>query len=72
MAVTGLGAGSLACYARPGQRWTFSEIDPAVVRVARDPRFFTYLADCRAVALDIVVGDARLTMARADRRRGST
>ena len=34
---SGLGAGTLACYARPGQRWTFYEIDPAVVRIARGP-----------------------------------
>ena len=33
--VIGLGTGSLACYARPGQDWTFFEIDPAMVRVAR-------------------------------------
>ena len=26
--VVGLGAGTLACYARPGQQWRFFEIDP--------------------------------------------
>ncbi|HEX2063045.1 MAG TPA: hypothetical protein VHE80_01350, partial [Acidimicrobiales bacterium] len=46
VAVIGLGTGSLACHGRPGQRWTFYEIDPAVERVARDPRLFTYLRDC--------------------------
>ncbi|MEJ7640038.1 MAG: fused MFS/spermidine synthase [Singulisphaera sp.] len=62
VAVVGLGAGSLACYAAPGQGWTFYEIDPAVVRIARDPRFFTYLKDCRARSRDVVVGDARLRL----------
>ena len=59
VAVVGLGAGTLASYARPGERWTFYEIDPAIERIARDPRYFRYLQDCRAEALDIIVGDAR-------------
>ncbi len=65
IAVTGVGAGSLAAYARPGQRWTFYEIDPAVVRVARDPRFFTYFQDCPATSLETIIGDARLTIAKS-------
>ena len=28
------------------QHWTFYEIDPAVERIARDARYFTYLGDC--------------------------
>ena len=35
--VVGLGAGSIACYARPGQLFTFYEIDPQVADLARDP-----------------------------------
>ena len=35
IAAVGLGVGSLASYALPGQRWTFYEIDPAVERMAR-------------------------------------
>ena len=62
VAIVGLGAGTLASYARPGQRWTFYEIDDAVVRIARDPRFFTYLQDSQADATDIVLGDARLRL----------
>jgi len=59
--VIGLGAGTLACYARAGPAWTFYEIDLAVVRIADDPRFFAYLADCRTrgAAVDVIVGDAR-------------
>jgi spermidine synthase len=60
--VVGLGAGSLAAYAAPGQRWTFYEIDPAVARIARDPAAFTYLEDC-AAACEVVLGDARLSLA---------
>jgi spermidine synthase len=62
--VIGLGAGSVACYAEPGQRWDFYEIDPTVTRIARDPRYFTYLADCAPDAT-ITLGDARLSLARA-------
>ena len=60
--IVGLGAGSLAGYALPGQRWTFYEIDPAIEHIARDSRFFTYLHDCRASAVNVVLGDARLRL----------
>jgi hypothetical protein len=62
VAIVGLGAGTLACYARPGQIWTFYEIDPTVVRIAREPRFFTHLRECRADSLEILLGDARLRL----------
>ncbi len=62
VAVAGLGIGTLAAYARPDERWTFFELDPAVVRIARDPRLFTYLHDSRADRLDVVIGDARLRL----------
>ncbi len=60
--VVGLGAGSLACYRRPEDKWRFFEIDPLVVRLATDPRYFSFIADC-AGPTSIVVGDARLTLA---------
>jgi hypothetical protein len=59
--VLGLGAGAAACYARAQDNWTFYEIDPQVVRIARDPALFTYLRDCTPNA-SIVLGDARLSM----------
>lgn len=62
--IIGLGAGTLACYARPGQQWTFYEIDPAVVDIARDPRRFTFLSHCTPDA-PTLVGDARLTLEKA-------
>jgi hypothetical protein len=64
VAVVGLGAGSLACHGRPGERWTFYEIDPTVFRIARDPRYFTFLRDCPP-QVHVILGDARLTLARA-------
>jgi hypothetical protein len=60
-AFVGLGSGSLAAYGRPGQNITFYEIDPAVVRIASDRRYFTYVSDCKA-KLDVVLGDARLKL----------
>jgi hypothetical protein len=62
VAVVGLGIGSLAAYATPQQQWTFYEIDPAVDRIANDTHYFTFLEDCRAQKLDIVLGDARLRL----------
>ncbi len=59
--IVGLGAGALAAYARPGDAFSFYEIDPVVIRVASDPRYFTYLADA-AVRPAIVLGDARLSL----------
>jgi hypothetical protein len=60
--VVGLGAGSIACYRRPGQVWTFYEIDPAVVSIATDPTYFTYLRECAPEAR-IVLGDGRMSLA---------
>jgi hypothetical protein len=61
--VVGLGTGAMAAYARPTEHWTFFELDPAVVRIAQDPRFFTYLTDSKA-GTEIIVGDGRLSLAR--------
>ncbi|MHA6723143.1 fused MFS/spermidine synthase [Sphingomonas sp. RS2018] len=60
--VVGLGTGTLACYAQPGQDWRIFEIDPAVVRIARDPAKFRFLSACLPNA-DIVIGDARRRLA---------
>ncbi|MDD2723827.1 MAG: fused MFS/spermidine synthase [Methylovulum sp.] len=59
----GLGAGALACYSKPGQQWTLYEIDPLVVDIASDPRWFTYLSHCNKTAL-VSIGDARLSLAK--------
>lgn len=61
VAVIGLGTGTLACHRRGGERWTFFEIDPEVIRIARDPRRFEFLSRCAPEA-PVVIGDARLTL----------
>jgi hypothetical protein len=61
VAVIGLGSGTLACQTRPGDKLTYYEIDPLVVRIARDVEKFTYLTSCAPDAA-IVLGDARLTL----------
>lgn len=62
VAVVGLGVGTTAAYARNADKFTFFEIDKAVVDIARDPRYFTYLADAPRTPR-IVLGDARLSLA---------
>jgi hypothetical protein len=62
-AVIGLGSGSLACLAGPGETWRFFEIDPLVVTIARDPQRFSFISSCMP-DVPIVLGDARLTFAR--------
>jgi hypothetical protein len=61
--IVGLGTGSLACYAKPGDAFRFYEIDPVVVKVATNPKHFDYLLKCAPKA-PIIVGDARLTLAK--------
>jgi hypothetical protein len=61
--VVGLGAGSLACHSRKHEDWRFFEIDPLVVDIASKSNHFTFLANCQP-KLDVVIGDARLTLAK--------
>jgi len=61
VAVVGLGTGSLACHRKGREHWTFFEIDPEVIRIARDPARFEFLSKC-APDMPIVTGDARLTL----------
>ena len=65
VAVVGLGTGAVAAYAKPGQAWTFYEIDPSVKRIAEDPAYFRFLSSCRAASCNVVLGDARRMLARA-------
>jgi hypothetical protein len=61
VAVVGLGAGTIACYERPGDHWIFFEINPADIAIAKNPALFTFLRDCPGHT-DIVLGDARLSL----------
>jgi hypothetical protein len=63
-AVIGLGTGSIACLMKPADRLDYYEIDADVIRIARDAKRFTFLRDCKPDA-NIVLGDARLTIAEA-------
>lgn len=59
----GLGAGTVAAYGRPGDRYRFLEINPLAARIATDPRgWFSYVSDARrrGVQVDIEIGDGRL------------
>ena len=61
VAIVGLGAGAMASYQLPGQRFIFYEIDPLVERIAEDRRYFTFISACAPQAR-VVLGDARLSL----------
>jgi hypothetical protein len=58
----GLGTGSIACYAAPHEPWRFVEINPDVIAVARDPRWFTYLRESPSDRIDVTLGDGRIVL----------
>ena len=62
VAVIGLGAGAMASYSKPAQQWTFYEINPDVINIARSSQYFSYLQDCASGSLRVVEGDARLNL----------
>ncbi|MFO1539137.1 MAG: fused MFS/spermidine synthase [Chloroflexota bacterium] len=59
----GLGVGTLAAYAQAGDRFTFYEIDPAVLAIALDERAFTYLR-LPPDPPTVVIDDARIALGR--------
>jgi hypothetical protein len=71
ISVVGLGVGSLAVYADSRTLLTYYEIDPAVIWVARDSGYFTFLRDAKRRGADTIFisGDARLTLANAPDHR---
>jgi hypothetical protein len=66
-AVIGLGTGALTCRALPGDTVTYYEIDPDVIRIARNPQLFNYISEC-GPDTRIVQGDARLTLSDAPKQ----
>ena len=62
----GLGTGTIAAYGKPGDRYHFFEIDPAVVTVAQ--RYFTFLSDSPA-SVQVHLGDGRLLLQRSEAPR---
>ncbi len=65
VAVVGLGAGAIIAHALPEENWTYYEINPAVVEIARDKRYFSYVGECAQVPFNVVLGDARLRLREA-------
>jgi len=67
IAVIGLGAGTIASYAKRGQPVVYYEIDREVVDIASNPIFFTYIFQARARGVDLKVlnGDGRLEIQKA-------
>ncbi|MFO1242644.1 MAG: fused MFS/spermidine synthase [Rickettsiales bacterium] len=69
-AVVGLGTGILSCVGSEQQHVDLYEIDPAVIEIANDTRYFTYLRDCPPEK-NIILGDARIKLeGAADSRYG--
>jgi hypothetical protein len=64
--VMGLGVGTLASYGRPGDHYSFYEINPLVARLAREE--FSYIRDS-AAQVEIVLGDGRLSLEREPLRQ---
>jgi SAM-dependent methyltransferase len=67
VAVIGLGTGTMAAYARPGDHYTFYEIDAKVKAMSFDQStYFSYVQDAKArgASVEIVLGDARLSLDR--------
>jgi len=62
--VVGLGVGTIAAYAEPGQSYRFYEINPQVEHIA--DQYFTYLGDARkrGAKVEVSPGDARLSLER--------
>jgi hypothetical protein len=65
VAATGLGAGTLGTYSREGQEWDFYDIDPAIVAIASDSNYFTFLSNCTKGSHRVILGDARLRLKEA-------
>ncbi len=65
VAVIGLGTGAMAAHARKEQNWTFYEINPLVIQLARDTGHFTYLHLCSRGKFNVIEGDARHTLQQA-------
>ncbi len=57
----GLGVGTIATYGKPGDTFRFYEINPDVIRMASDRRYFSFLSDSPA-QIEVIPGDARLSL----------
>ncbi len=69
IAAIGLGAGTIAVYAKPTMPMDFYELDPDVVDIAK--KYFWYLS-FSSLWVDVIVGDARLQLQQHNDRRYGT
>ena len=69
--IIGMGVGTLSAYGRPGDAFRFYELNPQVIGYSTGPQpYFTYIRDSPA-KIEIVPGDARLSLEREFSESGS-
>ncbi|MDR0965187.1 MAG: fused MFS/spermidine synthase [Myxococcales bacterium] len=69
--VIGLGVGTLAAYAQPGDLFRFYELNPDIISLARGRGdYFSYVKNSKA-SIETVPGDARISLEREFRENGS-
>jgi hypothetical protein len=68
--IVGLGVGTIATYGRAGDSLRMYEINPEVIKIAKDTRWFHFLSDCPSQQ-EVVLGDARLQLERELKANGS-
>jgi hypothetical protein len=68
--IVGLGVGTIATYGRAGDSLRMYEINPEVIKIAQDTRWFHFLSDCPSQK-EVVLGDARLQLERELKANGS-
>ena len=68
----GMGTASLTAYGKPKQKMTIFEIDTHVKRLVEPPKYFDYVDNAvkQGVELDFVMGDARISLERHDKKYG--
>jgi hypothetical protein len=64
--IVGLGVGTLAAYAKPGDLFRFYEINPLVTELAKTE--FSFLGECQGT-VELVPGDARVSLEREGAQR---
>jgi len=64
VAILGLGSGAMSVFGNKDQEITFYEINPEMVKIAEDKRFFNYLSTSQA-KINIILGDARIKLMEA-------
>jgi len=67
IALVGAGTGALVALAGAHQHVVLYEIDPVVIEIAEDPRYFTFLQQARA-SYETVIADGRIALAETDRQ----